>query len=251
LIIVLASFGEPTGRGWPQFAALALALVLSASMGLEREIRQKSAGLRMHTLVGFASALIMLVSKPSGSWSIEPNNTTLKYEEIGRIDVLSGGYRNWRLSTSGRSTPGRANSISAMSGSPRTVPGRLPVQPGRRPRRRGATRLGRGRDLRPARVRPNRRQGRVDAGRNQRRLGTLSSGRRGRLDMEENWPARDVGADNPNVSQGNDYEYDEAHDTQAGPMGTASTPRPVNPPDVNMGDDGDYGYDEAHDFGTR
>jgi hypothetical protein len=63
--------------------------------------------------------------------------------------------------------------------------------------------------------------------------------------------ASDVGADNPNVSLGNDYEYDEAHDTPAGPMATASAPRPVNPPDVNLGDDGDYGYDEAHDFGTR
>lgn len=42
---------------------LALAFVLSAAIGLEREIRQKSAGLRTHTLVGFGSALIMLVSK--------------------------------------------------------------------------------------------------------------------------------------------------------------------------------------------
>jgi putative Mg2+ transporter-C (MgtC) family protein len=32
-------------------------------IGLEREIRHKSAGLRTHTLVGFAAALIMLVSK--------------------------------------------------------------------------------------------------------------------------------------------------------------------------------------------
>lgn len=40
-----------------------LALVLSAVIGLEREIRQKSAGLRTHTLVGLGSALFMLVSK--------------------------------------------------------------------------------------------------------------------------------------------------------------------------------------------
>jgi len=42
---------------------LLLALVLSAVIGLEREIRQKSAGLRTHTLVGLGSALFMLVSK--------------------------------------------------------------------------------------------------------------------------------------------------------------------------------------------
>ena len=42
---------------------LLLALVLSAVIGLEREIRQKSAGLRTHTLVGVGAALFMLVSK--------------------------------------------------------------------------------------------------------------------------------------------------------------------------------------------
>jgi putative Mg2+ transporter-C (MgtC) family protein len=61
--MVLASWGEPTGQGWAQVGELALAFVLSAAIGLEREVRQKSAGLRTHTLVGFAAALIMLVSK--------------------------------------------------------------------------------------------------------------------------------------------------------------------------------------------
>ncbi|MEU1389746.1 MULTISPECIES: MgtC/SapB family protein [unclassified Nonomuraea] len=51
------------GQGWTQLGELGLALLLSAAIGLEREVRQKSAGLRTHTLVGFASALIMLVSK--------------------------------------------------------------------------------------------------------------------------------------------------------------------------------------------
>jgi putative Mg2+ transporter-C (MgtC) family protein len=40
-----------------------LALVLSTLIGLEREIRQKNAGLRTHTLVGLGSALFMLISK--------------------------------------------------------------------------------------------------------------------------------------------------------------------------------------------
>jgi putative Mg2+ transporter-C (MgtC) family protein len=61
--MVLASWGEPTGQGWAQIGELALALALSAAIGLERELRQKSAGLRTHTLVGFAAGLIMLVSK--------------------------------------------------------------------------------------------------------------------------------------------------------------------------------------------
>jgi putative Mg2+ transporter-C (MgtC) family protein len=46
-----------------QISELTLALVLSSLIGLEREFRMKSAGLRTHTLVGVAAALIMLVSK--------------------------------------------------------------------------------------------------------------------------------------------------------------------------------------------
>jgi putative Mg2+ transporter-C (MgtC) family protein len=61
--MALALLSEPTGQGWPQIGELALAFVLSAAIGLERELRQKSAGLRTHTLVGFAAALIVLVSK--------------------------------------------------------------------------------------------------------------------------------------------------------------------------------------------
>jgi putative Mg2+ transporter-C (MgtC) family protein len=41
---------------------LALALALSSVIGIEREIRQKSAGLRTYALVGTGSALFMLVS---------------------------------------------------------------------------------------------------------------------------------------------------------------------------------------------
>jgi putative Mg2+ transporter-C (MgtC) family protein len=54
---------EPLGQSWVQFGELTLALVLSSLIGLEREFRAKSAGLRTHTLVGVAAALIMLVSK--------------------------------------------------------------------------------------------------------------------------------------------------------------------------------------------
>jgi putative Mg2+ transporter-C (MgtC) family protein len=54
---------EPQGQSWLQLGELALALVLSSLIGLEREFRAKSAGLRTHTLVGVAAALIMLVSK--------------------------------------------------------------------------------------------------------------------------------------------------------------------------------------------
>jgi len=54
-----------------------------------------------------------------------------------------------------------------------------------------------------------------------------------------------------NRSQGNDYEYDEAHDALGGPMhGTPAPHRVDRPPTVNLDKGGDYGYDEAHDFGA-
>jgi putative Mg2+ transporter-C (MgtC) family protein len=54
---------EPAGQALLQVGELSLALVLSALIGLEREHRMKNAGLRTHTLVGVASALIVLISK--------------------------------------------------------------------------------------------------------------------------------------------------------------------------------------------
>jgi putative Mg2+ transporter-C (MgtC) family protein len=53
----------PAGQGLRQFGELALAFGLSALIGLEREWRQKAAGLRTHTLVGLGAALFLLVSK--------------------------------------------------------------------------------------------------------------------------------------------------------------------------------------------
>ncbi|MDT0614857.1 MgtC/SapB family protein [Streptomyces lancefieldiae] len=51
------------GQGLRQLAELGLALLLSSLIGWEREAQQKSAGLRTHTLVGVASALMMEVSQ--------------------------------------------------------------------------------------------------------------------------------------------------------------------------------------------
>ena len=70
--------------------------------------------------------------------------------------------------------------------------------------------------------------------------------------MEENRPAGDLGAENANIPHGDDYEYDEAHDVLAGPLGETPAPHRVDPPPpkVILDAGGDYGYDEAHDFGA-
>jgi putative Mg2+ transporter-C (MgtC) family protein len=83
------------GQGWVQVGELALALGLSAVIGLEREIRQKSAGLRTHTLVGFASALIMLVSKYGfadvlgGHVTLDPSRIAAQI--VSGIGFIGGG----------------------------------------------------------------------------------------------------------------------------------------------------------------
>ncbi|MCW5253135.1 MULTISPECIES: MgtC/SapB family protein [unclassified Streptomyces] len=61
LAVSLWDIGE--GQGVRQLAELGLALLLSSLIGLEREAQQKSAGLRTHTLVGVASALMMEISQ--------------------------------------------------------------------------------------------------------------------------------------------------------------------------------------------
>lgn len=54
---------QPFGEGWVQVVDLLIALVLSSLIGMERELKQKNAGLRTHTLVGLGSALFVLFSK--------------------------------------------------------------------------------------------------------------------------------------------------------------------------------------------
>ncbi len=51
------------GQGLRQFVELGAAFLLSAAIGLEREFRHKSAGLRTYTVVGTTAALFLLISK--------------------------------------------------------------------------------------------------------------------------------------------------------------------------------------------
>ena len=53
---------EISGQDARQFIELGLAFFLSALIGLEREIRHKSAGLRTYTVVGTAASLFVLIS---------------------------------------------------------------------------------------------------------------------------------------------------------------------------------------------
>jgi putative Mg2+ transporter-C (MgtC) family protein len=86
----LRSFlGEPIGQNWLQLSELGLAFILSALIGLEREFRQKSAGLRTYTIVGFASALIVLVSKYGFTNILEQNRVVLDPSRVA-AQIVSG-----------------------------------------------------------------------------------------------------------------------------------------------------------------
>ena len=59
----LAAIFNNAGQGPTQILELGIAFLLSAIVGFEREIRNKSAGLRTYTIIGMSAALFILVSK--------------------------------------------------------------------------------------------------------------------------------------------------------------------------------------------
>ena len=82
--------------GLSQGLDLFAALVLSSLIGVERELRQKSAGLRTHTLVGLGAALFMLVSKYGfsdvlvrGEVQVDPSRMAAQI--VSGIGFIGGG----------------------------------------------------------------------------------------------------------------------------------------------------------------
>jgi putative Mg2+ transporter-C (MgtC) family protein len=63
--------------------------VLSSAIGIEREMRQKSAGLRTYTLVGVGAALFVLVSTYGFSDTLERGQTVLDPSRVA-AQVVSG-----------------------------------------------------------------------------------------------------------------------------------------------------------------
>lgn len=84
-------------HGWAiQLLALVMAFVLSALIGLERELHHKAAGLRTCTVVGLSSALIMLVSKYGfndmiGDPSIALDPSRVAAQIVSGIGFIGGG----------------------------------------------------------------------------------------------------------------------------------------------------------------
>ncbi|HEX3921168.1 MAG TPA: MgtC/SapB family protein [Streptosporangiaceae bacterium] len=89
LAVVSPAANALSGEGWRQAGELGLAMLLSAGIGLEREIRQKDAGLRTHTLVGVGAALFMLISKYGFTDVLEPGLVVLDPSRVA-AQIVSG-----------------------------------------------------------------------------------------------------------------------------------------------------------------
>jgi putative Mg2+ transporter-C (MgtC) family protein len=72
-----------------QLVLLGVALALSSIIGLERGLRQKSAGLRTHTLVGVGAAVFVLVSKYGFSDVVSAGTVNLDPSRVA-AQVVSG-----------------------------------------------------------------------------------------------------------------------------------------------------------------
>lgn len=86
---MMRSLALANTEDWAQVVDLSTALALSAAVGVEREIRQKSAGLRTHTLVGVGAALFMLVSKYGFSDVFKPGQVILDPSRMA-AQIVSG-----------------------------------------------------------------------------------------------------------------------------------------------------------------
>jgi putative Mg2+ transporter-C (MgtC) family protein len=87
---------EVAGQGVKQFIELGTAFLLSAAIGLEREIRRKSAGIRTYTVVGTSAALFLLISKygftdvlAAGTVVLDPSRVAAQI--VSGIGFIGGG----------------------------------------------------------------------------------------------------------------------------------------------------------------
>lgn len=88
-LLATASLAASHGQGWRQVSELLLAFGLSSLIGLERQLRGKSAGLRTQAIVGTTSALLLLVSKYGFGDVLAPGQVVLDPSRVA-AQVVSG-----------------------------------------------------------------------------------------------------------------------------------------------------------------
>jgi len=83
---------QSDGQGIKQFLELGAAFLLSGAVGLEREIRHKSAGLRTYTVVGMSAALFLLISKYGFMDVIDKDRIVLDPSRVAAQIVTGIGF---------------------------------------------------------------------------------------------------------------------------------------------------------------
>lgn len=86
------AISEVSGQSLTQFVELGTAFVLSAAIGLEREIQRKSAGLRTYTVVGTTAALFLLISKYGFTDVLETGRIVLDPSRVAAQIVTGIGF---------------------------------------------------------------------------------------------------------------------------------------------------------------
>jgi putative Mg2+ transporter-C (MgtC) family protein len=88
----------PTLGGWEAFLRLAIAAGLGAAVGIEREVRDREAGIRTHLLVSMGSALFTIVSAygfqeflQSGDALVRADPTRIAAQIVTGIGFLGAG----------------------------------------------------------------------------------------------------------------------------------------------------------------
>ncbi|MBA8990148.1 putative Mg2+ transporter-C (MgtC) family protein [Curtobacterium pusillum] len=80
------------GQGWVQIGEVLLAFALASLIGLERQLRSKSAGIRTQAIVGTASALMLLVSKYGFGDVLVPDHVVLDPSRVAAQIVSGVGF---------------------------------------------------------------------------------------------------------------------------------------------------------------
>lgn len=84
--------GSTSGQGWEQVGYLALAVLLASVIGLERELRQKSAGLRTQAVVGLGAAVFVLISKYGFTDVLIKNQSMVDPSRVASLIVSGIGF---------------------------------------------------------------------------------------------------------------------------------------------------------------
>ena len=94
---VLDTLARDFGAGfgatpWPTAALrMAAALVFGGLIGLEREVSDKSAGLRTHMLIALAACLFTLIGFEMVGFPVGPAEDTLRLDPLRLIEAVTAG----------------------------------------------------------------------------------------------------------------------------------------------------------------